>query len=41
MWLREDECMQIVKNGWDDGANRGIMEKVVTCGVKLQEWGEW
>lgn len=39
VWLLEDEWTQIVKNGWDDAANRGIMEKVMLCGVKLQEWG--
>lgn len=39
VWLREDECRQIVQNGWDDAGERDITEKIMFCGTKLQEWG--
>lgn len=39
VWLKDDECQQIVKNGWEDVGNREIMEKITLCGLKLQEWG--
>lgn len=40
VWLKEDECRQVVINGWEEARNKEIMEKVEYCGLKLQEWGE-
>lgn len=39
MWLKEDDCRQIVKNGWEDAGQSEIMDKITFCGLKLQEWG--
>lgn len=39
VWLREKECMQVVKNGWEEAEDRNLLEKIEFCGVKLQEWG--
>lgn len=38
VWLREDECKQVVQNGWDDAGGRDITEKIMLCGTKLQKW---
>lgn len=37
LWIKEDECRQIVKNGWEDAGDKGILEKIAFCGLKLQE----
>lgn len=38
VWLKEEECKQVVMNGWGEAGNRNIMEKIEYCGFKLQEW---
>lgn len=39
VWLKEDKCRQIFKHGWEDAGRGEIMEKIVFCGLKLQESG--
>ncbi|XP_074323748.1 uncharacterized protein LOC141660660 [Apium graveolens] len=39
IWIREHECRNIVKNGWEVSVGRDIVEKIRICGVRLQEWG--
>ncbi|KAL8116071.1 hypothetical protein AgCh_022528 [Apium graveolens] len=40
IWVREKECRNIVKHGWEAGETRDIVHKIKSCGEKLQEWGE-
>lgn len=39
VWLKEEECKTVVRNGWETNADLEIMEKIRLCGVRLQEWG--
>lgn len=39
VWIWEQQCRNIVKNGWEMAESLDIVEKIWVCGVKLQEWG--
>lgn len=39
IWLREQDCRNVVRNGWDLGPDLDIMGKIKLCGIKLEEWG--
>lgn len=39
VWLREKECRNVVRNGWEMATELDILGKIRLCGVKLQEWG--
>lgn len=39
MWLREQDCRNVVCNGWEIGIGLDIIEKIRMCTIKLQEWG--
>lgn len=41
VWLREQECRNIVRNGWEIGTELDIIGKIRLCGLRLQEWGGW
>lgn len=36
VWIREQECRNIVKNGWEMSGGCDIVEKILVFGVKLQ-----
>lgn len=38
VWLRENECHNVVKNDWESATGMDIMKKIEFCGLKLQEW---
>lgn len=38
-WLREKECVNVVKKSWEVTAERDIIDKLNYCGLRLQEWG--
>lgn len=37
VWLREKDCVNVVKNGRDMAEGMNIMEKIRLRGVRLQE----
>ena len=39
MWVKEKECLHIIKNCWAEMADHNITEKIEFCCVKLEEWG--
>lgn len=39
LWLREKDCLNVVKNSWSIMRGRGIMDKIGMCCTKLEEWG--
>lgn len=39
VWIREKECLTVVKNSWESAASGEIMEKIRLCCLKLEEWG--
>lgn len=39
MWIREQECRNIVQECWANSDTRDIMEKMVDFCAKLEEWG--
>lgn len=39
VWLREKECLNVVRNGWDRAVGMDIMSKIRLCAEKLQQWG--
>lgn len=38
-WIREQDCRGVVKQGWERAGCGTILEKIRSCGSKLQEWG--
>lgn len=38
-WIREQDCRGVVKQGWESAGCDTILEKIRSCGSKLQEWG--
>lgn len=36
VWLREQECRNVVRNGWEMAANLDILGNIRLCGVKLR-----
>ncbi|XP_074342709.1 uncharacterized protein LOC141680358 [Apium graveolens] len=39
MWIRESECKSIIQECWNEGGAVDLLEKMVGCCVKLEEWG--
>ncbi|XP_074369678.1 uncharacterized protein LOC141711143 [Apium graveolens] len=39
IWLREKECMNVVRNGWDLARGMDVTGKIQVCAEKLQQWG--
>lgn len=39
VWIREQECRNIIQESWNMGGVEDIMEKMVRCCAKLEEWG--
>lgn len=35
-WLREKECVNVVKKGWEFTEGRHIIDKLKYCGLQLQ-----
>lgn len=40
MWLRHDDCINVVKSNWDNwnGYNNGVKDKLERCKKGFQEW---
>lgn len=39
MWIKENECRGIVSSCWNEEGATDLLEKMVRCFVKLEEWG--
>lgn len=39
MWIKEDQCLKLVKESWEATVERIIMEKVEFVCLKLEEYG--
>lgn len=39
IWIRDTECLNLVKNIWDSRKTKHIMEKIEYVYLKLDEWG--
>lgn len=39
MWIGEAECKNIIQNYWTDDNGLQLMDKLVRCCAKLEEWG--
>ncbi|XP_017251667.1 uncharacterized protein LOC108222250 [Daucus carota subsp. sativus] len=39
IWLREKECVNVVRNGWELAGGMDITGKIRLCAEKLQQWG--
>lgn len=39
LWIRETECINVVKNSWEENETSRIMGKIEYCCLKLEEWG--
>lgn len=39
VWIREKECRNIIKHGWESNEGVDIVRKIKICGERLQEWG--
>lgn len=39
MWIKENECRSIVQSCWNEGGITDLLEKMVQCCAKLEEWG--
>ncbi|XP_074352119.1 uncharacterized protein LOC141691283 [Apium graveolens] len=39
LWIKESECLNIVKDSWNKAGIESIMEKIEYCCLKLDEWG--
>lgn len=39
MWIKENQCLQLVKESWDEMVGKTIVEKVEYVCLKLEEWG--
>ncbi|XP_074352985.1 uncharacterized protein LOC141692145 [Apium graveolens] len=39
MWIKENECFNIVKDCWNGREGADIMSKLLLCCAKLEEWG--
>ncbi|XP_074374016.1 uncharacterized protein LOC141714395 [Apium graveolens] len=40
MWVKESECRNIIQMCWNDETTTSLMDKMVICCAKLEEWGE-
>lgn len=39
VWIREKECLNLVKHAWASTEGQGILDKIQFCCFKLHEWG--
>ncbi|XP_074326999.1 uncharacterized protein LOC141664942 [Apium graveolens] len=39
MWVQEKECRGIIQESWHEGASRDLMDKLLLCYARLEEWG--
>lgn len=39
MWVKESECRSIVQTCWNEEGTTDLMEKMLRCCAKLEEWG--
>ena len=39
IWIREADCMAVVKNSWENYEMGSILDKIEYCCLKLEEWG--
>ncbi|XP_074378628.1 uncharacterized protein LOC141720172 [Apium graveolens] len=39
MWVKESECRSIVQSCWNEEGVTDLLEKMVRCCAKLEEWG--
>lgn len=40
IWVKEDDCFNLVRNSWNAQNGVGILQKIDYCCLKLDEWGE-
>ena len=38
-WLREGECVEVIKNSWAASSGCSIQQKILRCGADLFQWG--
>ncbi|XP_074346657.1 uncharacterized protein LOC141685458 [Apium graveolens] len=39
VWIKEVECLNLVKESWHNNGPGGILSKIEYCCLKLEEWG--
>lgn len=39
VWIKETECLNLVKNCWENAEGLGLLDKLQLCSLKLEEWG--
>lgn len=39
MWIKEEQCLNLVQESWTQATGRSIVEKMDYCCLKLEEWG--
>lgn len=39
MWIKEIECLEVVRESWSSLGARSIMEKIHYTSLKLEKWG--
>lgn len=40
VWIREDECANVIQESWEQVEGRSIIDKMEYCCMKLGEWRE-
>lgn len=38
-WIKEKDCLNVVKNRWESTVGDDIMSRIQFCCIKLEEWG--
>lgn len=38
VWIKENDCYNIIKDCWTDESSGDILDKMGRCCVKLEEW---
>lgn len=39
MWVQETECISIVQTCWNEEGPTDLLEKMIRCCARLEEWG--
>ncbi|XP_074342384.1 uncharacterized protein LOC141679922 [Apium graveolens] len=39
VWIKEKDCLQLIKNSWASTEGETIMSRIQLCCIKLEEWG--
>lgn len=39
VWIKENDCVNLVKQSWDSTEGEELMVKIEFCRMKLEEWG--